>query len=371
MLARLTLCASALLLFSCDDRLESRPQNGHSAAAALRMPVPRAAHGAVTLADGRVLLIGGCVAQSCEAGTDSATVDAFDPRTGRFARAGTLVGRRLSAATLLLPSGEVLIAGGWSGPAVTRLVELFDPRTGRSRRIGDLSVARSDIAAALLSDGRVILAGGYDGSAAVPIVEIFNPATSTLAKAGELAVARAGAGGIVLSDGRLLVAGGAAEGMRPTAAAELFDPSTGRSAAVRPLGEARYKHALVALKDGGALAIGGSDHRDSRGKLGSIELFDPAVRAFRPAGRLLEPRYKIGASVLVLPDNRLLVAGGGARAEIYDPASGQSRYVGPDFGKRLNFATASLLPDGSVLVAGGYDEAGIRMSSDAWIVRTR
>ena len=37
------------------------------------MPVARAAHSAVAVADGRVLLIGGCVRESCEAGPDSST----------------------------------------------------------------------------------------------------------------------------------------------------------------------------------------------------------------------------------------------------------------------------------------------------------
>ncbi|MCA1662047.1 MAG: hypothetical protein LC648_07765, partial [Novosphingobium sp.] len=75
--------------------------------------------------------------------------------------------------------------------------------------------------------------------------------------------------------------------------------------------------------------------------------------------------------VVVLPDGRVLVAGGASRAELYDPATRRSAMTGPDFGRRLNFASATLLSNGAVLVAGGYDENGIRMSDGAWILRPR
>ena len=83
---------------------------------------------------------------------------------------------------------------------------------------------------------------------------------------------------------------------------------------------------------------------------------------------MLNKRYKIGNAVVVLPDGRVLIAGGAPRAEVYDPASRRTIDVGPAFGGSLNFASASLLPGGSVLVAGGYYEDGIRMSRSAWVL---
>jgi hypothetical protein len=332
------------------------------------MPVARAAHGAAALPDGRVLLVGGCVLESCEAGPESATVDAYDPRTGRFAHAGRLLERRVSAAVLLLASGEILIAGGWAGRAVSDRVELLDPRTGRSRPGPPLRLARSDLAAAVLADGRVLLAGGFDGIGSADLVEIFDPATGALERIGRLAVARAGAGAAVLRDGSVLVVGGGTgPGARePTAAAEIFDPRLGRSSRTGGLAEARYKHATVPLGDGRVLVLGGSDRRDSRGKLASVERYHPARRAFAAAGRLVEPRYKIAGSVLRLADGKVLVAGGAPRAELYDPASGRSEPTGPALGKSLNFATATLMADGSALIAGGYEENGIEMNREAW-----
>jgi hypothetical protein len=230
-------------------------------------------------------------------------------------------------------------------------------------------MARSDIAAVRLRDGRVLLAGGYDGANPVAVVEIFDPRSSTLSPAGTLASARAGAAAALLGDGTILLAGGGGPGGAPTASAELFDPATGRSTRVGDLNYARYKHAAVALADGRALVIGGSDARDSRGKLRSIESFDPATRSFREAGTMLEPRYKIAAAVQLLPGGKVLIAGGATRSELFDPATGRSAPVGPDFGQALNFATLSLLSDGSAFFAGGYGERGIAMSARAWRFR--
>jgi hypothetical protein len=337
----------------------------------IAMPGPRAAHGAVTLPDGRVLLVGGCVLESCEVGPDSASVDSYDPRSGVIRRTGTLLDRRVSGAVILLGSGEVLIAGGWTGPAVSDLVELWDPRTGRSRRGPPLARARADLAATRLDDGRVLLAGGFDGRGPVDLVEIFDPATGKVTRAGTLVVPRAGAGVALLPGGKALIVGGGTgpDAGEPTAAAEIFEPKTGRSAPAGSLTQARYKHSTVSLADGRALVLGGSDSRDREGKLALVERFDPGTGTFAAAGRLLDPRYKIGGAVLVLPDGKVLVAGGAPRAELYDPASGRSVRVGPDMGATLNFATASLLADGSALIAGGYDENGIRMSRNAWLLR--
>ncbi len=334
---------------------------------AIPMPVARAAHASVALPGGRVVLIGGCVLESCEAGPESGTVDAYDPGSGRITPAGRLLGPRISAAVLPLASGDIAIAGGWAGASVSDQVELWNPRTGRSRRAPPLGRARSDLAAVKLADGRLLLAGGYDGRGPVGDVEIFDPATGRLARAGALAVPRAGAGAALLPDGTvLIVGGGTGPGARePTASAELFDPRTGRSSPSGALAEARYKHGIVSLGDGRVLVFGGSDGRDREGKITRVERYDPDARAFVAAGRLLQPRYKIAGSVLLLPDGRVLIAGGAPRAEVYDPASQRSGLVGPDTGKSLNFATATLLRDGSVLLAGGYDENGIRMSPEA------
>lgn len=340
--------------------------------APLMMSSPRAAHAAVTLGDGRVALIGGCVLDGCDPGPGSQTVDLFDPRTNRIAPGGTLTKARIGAAAVLLGDGRVLIAGGWTGPQTTASIELYDPKTRTSVEAGSLSRTRADIAVVELNDGRVALIGGYDGRGPVPDVDVFDPRTQRVTPGPALAYARAAGGaGVRLKDGRVLVVGGM-EGqreMRPSAAAEISDPHLKRWSPTGQLTWARYKHAAVVLKDGRALVIGGSDARDRQGKIGGFEISDPMAVAFVPAGATLEPRFKIGGAVVVLGDGRVFIGGGGERPEIYDPVTGRSVMAGPPLGAVRSFATASLLPDGRVVIAGGYEENSIAVSRSVWVVK--
>jgi hypothetical protein len=340
--------------------------------AGLRLPGPRAAHASVALADGRVLLIGGCVQGSCDSGPASATADMFDPRSGSIAAAGRLVSARISAGAVALADGKVLIVGGWAGTSPTADAEIFDPKTGRSRAVAPMAAARADAAVAMLPDGRVLVAGGYDGSARLAGAEIFDPATGRFTPVGDLAVARAGAAVAPLPDGRILVTGGSVgsgSDVRPTAAAEIFDPRALRFSRTGDMAEPRYKHGAAALPNGEVLVVAGSDERDYRGKKATLELYDPVRGTFRAAGRLQVERFKLPDAIVPLRDGRVLIAGGAPHPEIYDPRTGRTTVVDVDLGGAWNFMTADLLPDGRVLLAGGYSEGNIQLSDRAWLLR--
>jgi len=355
---------------------EAKPEPQRTVAISVGPPLrlmssPRAAHAAVTLADGRVALIGGCAVDGCEAGPGSKTVDVFDPKTHRMSPGGTLTMPRIGAAAVVLGDGLVLIAGGWSGRQTTASIEFYDPVTRESVEAGALSHARADIAAVTLRDGRVAFIGGYDGRAALADVDVFDPRTLRVTPGPALTRARAGVAAVQLSDGRVLVVGGGEGGsdLAPSGAAEIADAALTRWSASGALSHARYKHAAVALKDGRALVIGGSDARDRQGKIGVFELFDPKANAFAAAGATLAPRFKIEDAVVALRDGRVFIGGGAAQAEIYDPVTRRSVLAGPPLGAVRSFATASLLPDGRVVIAGGYEENSIAVSRGVWVVR--
>jgi hypothetical protein len=216
----------------------------------------------------------------------------------------------------------VLVAGGWVGSTVSSSVELFDPNTGQSKEIGALSAPRADVATVALHNGDVLFIGGYGSGEASAGVDVYDASTTVVRSAGELRTARAGAGAALLDDGRVLVVGGGTTSqgrLAPTATAEIFDPKTGKSVATGSLAVARYKHATVRLRDGRVLVVGGSDERDSRGKLRSIEVFQPGRARFEAAGEMLEARFKIGGAVVELPNGKVVIAGGGHRPELYDP----------------------------------------------------
>src|SRR5439155_7420538 len=130
-----------------------------------------------------------------------------------------------------------------------------------------------------------------------------------------------------------------------------------------PMAQAREYHTATLLANGTVLVAGGSFY--SNGPLiylASAEVFDPAVGTWKQTGALNAPREFHTATLL--PTGKVLVAGGDggssilSSAELYDPASGKWTLTGP-----LNTArqqhTATLLPNGKVLVAGGYGDSGL------------
>lgn len=337
----------------------------------VQLSTPRAAHASIVLDDGRVLLIGGCVRDGCEAGPNSATVDIFDPGSRTITEAGRLIGIRVSAKAARLPDGRVLIVGGWEAGEASADAEIFDPATGRSRSAGTLSTTRGDVSVATLADGRILIVGGFDGRRRLAGADIFDPATDTFTAAGPLNEARSATESVLLSDGRVLVVGGTVGrpgATAPLASAEIFDPATGRFTPTGSMGEARHKHAALRLMDGRVLVIAGSDEGDRDGKKQTLEIFDPVRGEFAPAGTLRQARYKLGDAVVLLPDGRVLIAGGAPHPEIYDPATGSSEAMAFDLGGSWNFMTAARLADGRVLLAGGYNERGLAVSDRTWLL---
>ena len=322
----------------------------------------RASHSATVLPDGRVLIVGGFGGS----GTESApfrTSELYDPATATVTAGPELsIGRSGHTATRL-GSGQVLIAGGWTGPTgQSNTAELYDPAGHRFIRLANLAAPRAGATATLLADGRVLLVGG-DGEADEPLAtaEIYDPATRTFHATGSMAVPRRAHTATLLPDGDVLVAGGSM-GRYPSAvihqAAELFDPRTGRFRPTGALAVGRHKHAAVALPDGRVLVVGGSDQRDWRGQLTSAEVYDPATARFAPVGPLNLARFKFpGAAVVLLPSHRVLIAGGANTAEVFDPDTGRFFNVAGGFDAAYYYSAAVALTDGRVFISGGYHDS--------------
>ena len=339
---------------------------GAAAPPSVELLVPRAAHTATLLPSGEVLVVGGCAIDSCELDERGATTEVFDPAGGRFRSGPGLSAPRVGHVAAGVPGGRVLIAGGWTDSGLARSAEVYDPTRKMFAATGSMTIARGGAVAVRLRDGRVLVAGGTGGSGPLPSAEVYDVGAERFSRTGSMATARGSHTGVVLRDGRVLVIGGS-NGRRVLASTEIYDPRRRTFSPGPRLITARQKHASVLLRDGSVLVVGGSDERDWRGRLSRAEVWIPGTRRFVPAGRLAEARFKLGDSVVRLADGRVVVAGGGRRVEVYDPRR-RTFAAGATLGPALAFATATPLRDGSVLVAGGYDET-LAVNRRAWRFR--
>jgi hypothetical protein len=122
----------------------------------------------------------------------------------------------------------------------------------------------------------------------------------------------------------------------------------------------RWRHTATLLDNGRVLIAGGQAADATLAiflPLASAELYDPATGTFVPAGTMNEARA--GHIATLLPDGRVLIAGGwneagqqaAGTAEIYDPSTNAFTRTGlmlPNFYPQ----TATLLKSGQVLITG-------------------
>lgn len=160
----------------------------------------------------------------------------------------------------------------------------------------------------------------------------------------------------LLSNGKVLVTS--------RTGAELYDPASRTWTLTGSLNQARDSYTATLLANGKVLVAGGAGGAVGLTDFDSAELYDPASGTWTLTGSMNNARRSHTATLL--PDGKVLVAGGFfdipnsilqsgnplSSAEIYDPTSGTWTTTGQLADARYDH-TATLLSDGRVLVAGG------------------
>ena len=168
--------------------------------------------------------------------------------------------------------------------------------------------------------------------------------------------------GDALPNGKVLIAGGFTGGAA-LASTELYDPVTNTFAAITPtMNTARYSATATLLANGKVLIAGGDGSAGNTTFLTSTELYDPVANTFAAITPAMNTaRYF--ATATLLPNGKVLIAGGGGNGgpvmtltstELYDPVANTFAAITPAMNTAHEVATATLLPNGKVLIAGGY-----------------
>ena len=277
---------------------------------------------------------------------------------------GTLTNARSNHIAVLLPNNLVLVAGGSDGSNTLKSAELYDPVKNTWIQTTAMGTARSGHVAVLLQNGKVLVVGGFDGKAALSSAEVYDPSEGTWkATSGNMAFTHNYHTASLLADGKVLIAGGV---LGPSIFAdatitEIYDPTLGTFSIGPNLPEPRQGHTSTVLQNGMVFFVGSSNGNSTIARLMSytppatFAWVDGAVMPTNPPP-LTNGRWNHAATLL--PNGRVLVTGGFGTnpksAVLYDAGTNVWTSAG-NMSVARAFHTSTLLRNGKVLVVGGYD----------------
>lgn len=320
------------------------------------MTAIRQSHTATLLQNGKVLVAGGFMADN--------SAELLDPATGTWTATESMNAARWNHTATLLPNGKVLVVGGRNSNALEPLYsgELYDPATGKWTVTGPLNVARAYHIATLLTNGKVLVAGGDIGvsssfdSGLLYSAELYDPDAGTWTMANPLSAGRAYHTATLLPNGQVLVVGGNVTS-GDFASTELYNPTNGMWSPSGEMQIGRDIHTATLLSNGKVLVAGGYNGSFGIGALVDSELYDPVNEIWTTTGQMNVARESHSATLL--PNGTVLVTGGNGNGiagsssvEIYDPGT-ETWTTNSPLNVGRNYHTATLLPNGKTLVAGG------------------
>jgi len=328
------------------------------------MTTPRMGHTATLLNNGKVLIAGGYQnvpgGRNCEGSlhgpigdlecvTALSSAELYDPATGTFSPTGSMSRSGLGHTATLLPSGKVLIHWGTSA-------ELYDPSSGVFVVIN--GVFPGGALATLLNTGKVLINGPWPPSLTGFPALLYDPANGTFLPTGDYAGTPGALGtAALLPDGRVLVAGslGCCYDSGQT---EIYDPGSSTFSLTAPVFTlSNGSTSLTLLHNGKVLALSGWDVNDDNAAPIGAGLYDPAGGTFVTITNMTMARQD--NTVTLLPDGTVFIAGGDyspGTTEVYDPAA-QGFFAAANMASPRRAHSATLLPDGRVLIAGGLPDS--------------
>ena len=276
-------------------------------------------------------------------GTVMAGVENYDPATGKWtAGANMMSSPRTGATATSLPSGKILIAGGFSnnGSPALNTAEIYDPGNGTFVATdNNMTDPRAFHTATLLANGKVLLDSGLTDNTGnlSTTADLFDPTAgihSVFTESAGTPGPRAAAVSVIFPSGpmagKVLITGGDAcsGSVCSSMSADVYNPLTDAFSSV-PMNELRMNHTATLLNDGKVLVAGGINVTASLSMgtvLGggalttfsrSAEVFDPSTATFTCVGGPVSggcaatmTHTRAGHTATLLGDHTVLIAGG-------------------------------------------------------------
>ncbi len=317
--------------------------------------VARARHTATLLTNGKVLVAGG---YADSFGTPTKSAELYDPATETWSITGDLSFDRAGHTATLLPNGKVLVVGGSAGDGGKS--EVFNPTDG-TWSLTEAWGSLGGHTATLLNNGKVLVAGGFPPSSqAINSCRLYDPDTGTWSLTGGMQSARGYHTATLLPDGSVLAAGGASgPSTQQISLADLYDPVNGTWASTGALKVARFSHTATLMSDGRVLVACGTNSNYNPTFALPMDLFSNNVWSQGPFLNTI----RTDTTATLLQNNKVLFAGGQGNGtpyltstELCTPGLGAVDFTwanGPSLHVGRSRHTATLLPDGTVLVVGG------------------
>jgi hypothetical protein len=275
--------------------------------------------GFALLRDGKVLLAGGHVANYV--GITGATI--FNPVTQQWTATAPMSFARWYPTVTTLPDGRALVTSGSMEchACTANTPEIYNPTTGTWTQLTNATLAISLYPHMfVLPDGRVLVTGSYESSEIPVVTRALNINTQTWTTIDPEAVNGGSAAmylpGKVVTSGLGTHGGDDVDNTPSTATTYVLDmtqPSPQAWRQTASMAFARDFHNLTLLPDGKVLVTGGGTTigaSDPATAVLDAELWSPGSETWTTMARMQVPR-RYHSIALLLPDGRVLVAGGG------------------------------------------------------------
>lgn len=306
----------------------------------------------------------------------------FNPVTEQWSNTGQFLPSEIlnlpvERHSVTLVGTKVVVVGGINLVS-TKNVYIFDTVLKTwSKGQGTTFVHSAHGAVAVGSNKLLVLGGNCDIGTSVACdsgtVEEYDISANTWTLRSIMPVSVHSASTTVLADGRILMAGGT-DNASALSVVQIYNPATNTWArGISPMIESRYYHTATLLADGRILVTGGNKVLTGNGSvatpLKTAEIYNPATNVWTQVASMSIERVLHSATAL--PDGRVLVAGGSgigstnssansvtATVEIFDPQTGlwtpACSLINPRYAHN-----ATLLADGArILISGGGTQAG-------------